>query len=153
MIDESNDPYVVEFNVRFGDPETQVTVPLISSDLYELLLAVATGTVDSHSPKFTEAFAMTVVLASEGYPGPPRKGLPISVETALIANENGGAFIHHAATKYEVGDNLVSSGGRVLACTGIGPSLDEARNLAYSLMDGIILEGSHYRTDIGFRAL
>jgi len=153
MIDESNDPYVVEFNVRFGDPETQVTVPLISSDLYELLLAVATGSVDSHAPKFTEAFAMTVVLASEGYPGPPRKGLPISVETALIANENGGAFIHHAGTKYEVGGNLVSSGGRVLACTGIGPSLDEARNLAYSLMEGIILEGSHYRTDIGFRAL
>ena len=153
MIDESNDPYVVEYNVRFGDPETQVTVPLISSHLYELLFAVATGTVSSHQPTFTEAFAMTVVLASEGYPGPPRKGLPISVETAMIANEHGGAFIHHAGTKYEADDILVSSGGRVLACTGIGQSLDEARNLAYSLMDGIILEGSHYRSDIGFRAL
>ena len=114
---------------------------------------VATGTVSSHQPTFTEAFAMTVVLASEGYPGPPRKGLPISVETAMVANEHGGAFIHHAGTKYEADDILVSSGGRVLACTGIGQSLDEARNLAYSLMDGIILEGSHYRSDIGFRAL
>lgn len=153
MIDESNDPYVVEFNVRFGDPETQVTVPLISSDLYDLLFSVATGTVSSQTPDFTEGHALTVVLASEGYPGPPKKGLPISVETALIANENGGAFIHHAGTKYEVGEILVSSGGRVLACTGIGPSLEDARNLAYSLMDGIILEGSHYRSDIGFRAL
>tara|TARA_B100001750_G_C15498314_1_gene595597 strand:+ start:1027 stop:2238 length:1212 start_codon:yes stop_codon:yes gene_type:complete len=153
MIDELNDPYVVEFNVRFGDPETQVTVPLISSDLYELLFAVATGTVESHNPHFTDAHAMTVVLASEGYPGPPKKGLPILVETAMIAHEDGGAFIHHAGTKYERGQILVSSGGRVLACTGIGTSLEDARNFAYSLMDGIILEGSHYRSDIGFRAL
>ena len=76
-----------------------------------------------------------------------------SIEVALIANGDGGAFIHHAGTKHESEGELVSSGGRVLACTGIGPNLDEARNLAYSLMDGIILEGSHYRSDIGFRAL
>ncbi len=153
MIDELGDPYVVEYNVRFGDPETQVTVPLISSDLYELLFSVASGTVGSHSPEFTDASALTVVLAAEGYPDSPRKGLPISIEVALIANGDGGAFIHHAGTKHESGGELVSSGGRVLACTGIGPNLDEARNLAYSLMDGIILEGSHYRSDIGFRAL
>ena len=152
MVDQGI-PKLLEYNVRFGDPETQVTVPLISSDLYDLLFSVATGTVSSQTPDFSEGHALTVVLASEGYPGPPKKGLPISVETALIANENGGAFIHHAGTKYELGEILVSSGGRVLACTGIGPSLEDARNLAYSLMDGIILEGSHYRSDIGFRAL
>jgi phosphoribosylamine--glycine ligase len=153
MIDESGDPYVVEYNVRFGDPETQVTVPLISSDLYELLFSVASGTVGSHSPEFIDSSALTVVLAAEGYPDSPRKGLPISIDVAMIANGDGGAFIHHAGTKHEIGGKLVSSGGRVLACTGIGPNLGEARNLAYSLMDGIILEGSHYRSDIGFRAL
>ena len=153
MIDESGDPYVVEYNVRFGDPETQVTVPLISSDLFELLYSVAKGDLASHNPTFTSAHAMTVVLASEGYPETPRKGLPIKIETGLIAHDDGGAFIHHAGTKYVEGEKLVSSGGRVLACTGIAPSLVEARELAYSLMDGIILEGSHYRMDIGFRAL
>ncbi|MBT4059740.1 MAG: phosphoribosylamine--glycine ligase [Euryarchaeota archaeon] len=153
MIDESDDPYVVEYNVRFGDPETQVTIPLISSDLYELLFSVATGQVATHTPIFSDASALTVVLAAEGYPNSPRKGLPISIETAMIANEDGGAFIHHAGTRYDVDGELVSSGGRVLASTGIAPSLDEARNLAYSLMDGIILEGSHFRGDIGFRAL
>jgi phosphoribosylamine--glycine ligase len=153
MIDEVNDPYVVEYNVRFGDPETQVTVPLIESDLYELLYAVATGNVAYSSPLFSTAHAMTVVLASEGYPGPPRKGLPITIEHAMIAQEEGGAFVHHAGTASADNGQLVSSGGRVLACTGIGATLGEARELAYSLMDGISLEGSHYRSDIGYRAL
>ncbi len=153
MIDDVNDPYVVEYNVRFGDPETQVTVPLIESDLYELLYAVATGNVAYSSPRFSTAHAMTVVLASEGYPGPPRKGLAITIEHAMIAQEEGGAFVHHAGTASADNGQLVSSGGRVLACTGIGATLGEARELAYSLMDGISLEGSHYRSDIGYRAL
>jgi phosphoribosylamine--glycine ligase len=144
---------VVEYNVRFGDPETQVTVPLIESDLYELLYAVATGNVAYSSPQFSTAHAMTVVLASEGYPGPPRKGLAITIEHAMIAQEEGGAFVHHAGTASADNGQLVSSGGRVLACTGIGATLGEARELAYSLMDGISLEGSHYRSDIGYRAL
>lgn len=152
MIDESSDPYVVEYNVRFGDPETQVTVPLISSDLYELLFAVATGKVGSHEPRFSNASALTVVLASEGYPASPRKGLPIEIGTAMIAEENAGAFIHHAGTKIDLNGTLVSSGGRVLAATGIGDDLEQARTLAYSLMVDITLEGSHFRSDIGFRA-
>ncbi len=153
MIDDVNDPYVVEYNVRVGDPETQVTVPLIESDLYELLYAVATGNVAYSSPQFSTAHAMTVVLASEGYPGPPRKGLPITIEHAMIAQEEGGAFVHYVGSASDYNGQLVSSGGRALACTGIGATLGEARELAYSLMDGISLEGSHYRSDIGYRAL
>ena len=153
MIDDKNDPYVVEYNVRFGDPETQVTVPLIESDLYELLYAVATGNVAYCTPRFSDSHAITVVLASEGYPGPPRKGLLITVEHAMIAQEDGGAFVHHAGTAFDDAGQLVSSGGRVLACTGIGATLEEARDMAYSLMEGISLEGAHFRRDIGHRAL
>ncbi len=153
MIDENGDPSVVEYNVRFGDPETQVTVPLIRSDLYRLLSAVAMGRVVGEEPEFSEGHAMTVVLASEGYPGPPRVGLPINIETAMIANEDGGAFIHHAGTTWGVKGELLSTGGRVLACTGIAPTLHEARALSYSLMEGIVLEGSHFRNDIGHHAL
>ena len=153
MIDEDDDPYVVEYNVRFGDPETQVTIPLISSDLYQLLLAVAEGRVADTIPEFSDSHALTVVLASQGYPGPPRTGLPISLSSEVLVDAGSSALVHHAGTGHDEQGRLVASGGRVLASTGIAPSLEEARDAAYDLLAGIELEGSHYRSDIGHRAL
>jgi phosphoribosylamine--glycine ligase len=153
MIDDADDPYVVEYNVRFGDPETQVTIPLISSDLYQLLLAVAEGRVADTTPEFSDSHALTVVLASQGYPGPPRTGLPISLASEVLVDAGSSALVHHAGTGHDEEGRLVASGGRVLASTGIAASLEEARDAAYDLLAGIELEGSHYRRDIGHRAL
>ena len=155
MIDEMGAPSVVEYNVRFGDPETQVTVPLISSDLCDLLLAVAEGRLAHSMPTFHDAHAMTVVLAAEGYPGPPVKGRliggDISPEWQPMAE--GKYLIHHAGTGLENG-KLISTGGRVLAATGISEnSLESAKNLAYKCLSKVQLEGSHFRRDIGHRAL
>jgi len=152
MIDEEGAPSVVEYNVRFGDPETQVTIPLISSDLCELLLAVAEGRLAGSMPTFSADHALTVVLAAEGYPGPPEKGRPITGNLSDDIVSDGRAFIHHAGTGI-VDDTLVSTGGRVLASTGIAPTLSEARDLAYQKLSNVQLEGAHFRRDIGHRAL
>ena len=152
MIDEDGAPSVVEYNVRFGDPETQVTVPLIASDLYELLLAVAEGRLAHSMPTFSTDHALTVVLAADGYPGPPVKGRSITGDLSDYVDSDGRAFIHHAGTG-TIDEKLVSTGGRVLASTGIASSLSEARNLAYQKLSDVQLEGSHFRRDIGHRAL
>ncbi len=155
MIDEDGAPSVVEYNVRFGDPETQVTIPLISSDLCELLLAVAEGRLADSMPTFSNAHALTVVLAAEGYPGPPVKGRLITgdVFSGRHIVSEGASFIHHAGTGI-IGGELVSTGGRVLAATGISEhSLEDAKELAYERLSTVQLEGSHFRRDIGHRAL
>lgn len=152
MIDDDGAPSVVEYNVRFGDPETQVTVPLISSDLYELLLAVAEGRLADSMPTFSTHHALTVVLAADGYPGPPVKGRSITGDLSDITDSGGRAFIHHAGTGFADGE-LVSTGGRVLASTGIAPSLSDAKKLAYQKLAEVQLQGAHFRRDIGHRAL
>jgi len=152
MIDDNGAPSVVEYNVRFGDPETQVTVPLISSDLCELLLAVAEGRLADSMPTFSTHHALTVVLAAEGYPGPPVKGRAITGDLSDYVDSNGQAFIHHAGTEIVDGE-LISTGGRVLASTGIASSLSEARELAYRKLVEVQLEGAHFRRDIGYKAL
>jgi phosphoribosylamine--glycine ligase len=152
MIDAEGAPSVVEYNVRFGDPETQVTVPLISSDLCELLLAVAEGRLAGSMPTFSTHHALTVVLAAEGYPGPPVKGRSITGDLSDYVDSNGRAFIHHAGTGIIDGE-LVSTGGRVLASTGISTSLSEAREIAYLKLSDVQLEGAHFRRDIGYKAL
>ena len=155
MIDGTGAPSVVEYNVRFGDPETQVTVPLISSDLCDLLLAVAEGRLAHSMPTFHDAYAMTVVLAAEGYPGPPVKGRLIGGELSpnWQSMTEGKFLIHHAGTGLEDG-KLISTGGRVLAATGFSEnSLQSAKNLAYKCLSKVQLEGSHFRRDIGHRAL
>nr|MCS5585524.1 phosphoribosylamine--glycine ligase [Pseudomonadales bacterium] len=149
MIDSLGDPYVVEFNVRFGDPECQVTLPLISSDVYLMLMSAAAGNLERYEARFSHGHCLTVVLAAEGYPGPPVKGREIS-GSGLSSTEE--AWIIHAGTDLQDG-KLVSTGGRVLSVTGYGSDLAAAALQACSVISEIELDGSHYRRDIGFRAL
>ena len=148
MIDENNDPYVVEFNVRFGDPECQITIPLLSSDLGELLSAASRDELVNVDVQFHDKHALTIVLAAENYPGQVEKGREIK----NLPSPKSDSWVNHAGTKIENG-LLLSNGGRVLSCTAIGDTLGEAASKAYSMIEQIELSGSHYRRDIGHRAL
>jgi phosphoribosylamine---glycine ligase len=138
-------PRVIEFNCRFGDPETQVVLPLLETPLAELLLAAATGQLAHHPPlRWRRGSAVTVVVASAGYPGTPRTGDPVTG-----ADRPG---VVHSGTRL-VDGQLVSAGGRVLCCTATGPSLPDAREAAYRLLSGVGLAGSQHRTDIASAAI
>lgn len=153
MIDEDGAPNVVEYNVRFGDPETQVTIPLIQSDLGIMLLAVAEGRISSIEPEFSEKSAVTVVVASEGYPGPSRTGREIRGAETVIDQGEINAFVHLAGAAIDDSNILISSGGRVLSATAIAGDLATAVEAAYAVVDEIEIEGSHHRRDIAYRAL
>ncbi len=142
----STGPEVVEFNCRFGDPETQPILALLETPIAGLLHAAATGTLGAHPPlRWRDGAAVTVVVAADGYPGTPRTGDEITG-----ADRPG---IVHAGTARRAADGvLVSAGGRVLGCTGTGADLSAARTAAYSLVDGVTLAGSRYRTDIALDA-
>ena len=154
MITESGDPNVVEFNVRFGDPECQITLPLISSDLYTLLHSAATDGLFEQETTFYDKQALTVVLAAEGYPASPVKGRLINgLSEETIHTSEGDMWINFAGVGLDDNGDYISTGGRVLSCSALAETLEEAKNLAYQLISKIELEGSHYRTDIGHRAL
>ncbi|MEO6943771.1 MAG: phosphoribosylamine--glycine ligase [Lacisediminihabitans sp.] len=137
---------VIEFNARFGDPETQVVLPRLVTPLSGLLHAAATGSLDGlPTPEFSDDVAVTVVLASEGYPEAPITGRPITgLDTALAIH---GVTVAHAATAVS-GDQLLATGGRVLSVVATGSDFIEARSRAYLALQTIELEGGHYRTDI-----
>ncbi|GAA4194687.1 phosphoribosylamine--glycine ligase [Microbacterium oryzae] len=137
---------VIEFNARFGDPETQVVLPRLVTPLSRLLLAAATGTLeDEPAPQFSDDVAVTVVVASEGYPEAPLTGRPITGLDAAEAIE--GVHIAHAATKASDGA-LLATGGRVLNVVGRGSDFRTARERAYRGIAEISLEGAHHRSDI-----
>ncbi len=140
---------VIEFNARFGDPETQVVLPRLVTPLSGLLLAASIGGLgELPRPEFSDDVAVTVVLASEGYPETPATGRIITgLETALAIH---GVTIAHAATA-ESGGRLVATGGRVLSVVATGRGFTEARSRAYRALEAIGLEGGHYRTDIAAR--
>jgi len=142
---------VVEFNARFGDPETQVVLARLQSGLGGLLMAAATGNLDTHpEPVWSPDSAVTVVIAAQGYPQDPRKGDVIGgLEQAA---EVAGVDVLHAGTNVSDGGEISSSGGRVLSVTAMGASLHEARERAYTAVDLIALEGSHHRRDIAAQA-
>ncbi|MFI2335826.1 phosphoribosylamine--glycine ligase [Nocardia rhamnosiphila] len=145
-------PAVVEFNCRFGDPETQAVLALLDSPLGELLYATATGTLaETSAPRWRDGAAITVVLAAENYPARPRSGDVIS--GAGDAATDDAATVLHAGTAQRADGALVSAGGRVLSIVGTGVDLAAAREAAYDRLAGIKLTGSHYRSDIGLAAL
>ncbi len=144
----TNGPAVVEFNCRFGDPETQAVLALLDSPFAELLHATATGRLaEVDPPRWKDGSAVTVVLAAENYPARPRTGDVITgaEEGAL----DGDTLVLHAGTALREDKALVSAGGRVLNVVGIGEDLAEARERAYARLAKIKLPGSHFRTDIG----
>ncbi len=137
---------VIEFNARFGDPETQVVLPRLVTPLSELLLAAASGELASHAwPKFSDEAAVTVVLASEGYPEEPVTGRRI---TGLDTIKD--VTVAHAATAMVDGE-FIATGGRVLSVVALGTDFADARRKAYAALESIELEGGHYRTDIAAR--
>jgi phosphoribosylamine---glycine ligase len=143
---------VIEFNARFGDPETQVVLPRLRTPLSQLLLAAATGTLeDEPQPEFRDDVAITVVLASEGYPEAPQTGRPIEGLAEAAAVE--GVGIVHAATAGPdaPGGNLIATGGRVLNVVATGSDFADARSRAYEALGRIRLDGAHHRTDIAAR--
>jgi phosphoribosylamine--glycine ligase len=139
-------PKVIEFNARFGDPETQVVLALLESPLAGLLNAAAVGTLVQHPPPvWRDAAAVTVVIAAANYPGTPR------IDDAIGGGDQPGMI--HAGTRRDGDGVLRSAGGRVLSATAVGPTLAEARTAAYRLVAGIDLRGSQHRTDIAWRAV
>ncbi len=140
----NGEPYVIEYNVRMGDPESQVVFPRLESDLVSLLEATAKRNLNNAVINVSRNYAVTVVLASEGYPGNYEKGKIISG-----LQDNGEGMIFHAGTKNSDNGNILTNGGRVLAVTGTGPGIDAARNAAYSTISGISWEGMQFRDDIG----
>jgi phosphoribosylamine---glycine ligase len=141
----ANGPAVIEFNCRFGDPETQSVLALLESPLGQLLDAAATGKLASFGElRWRDGAALTVVLAAENYPGRPRVG------DVVVGSEAAGVL--HAGTARRDDGAIVSSGGRVLSVVGTGADLAEARSAAYDIIGSIRLPGSHFRSDIGLAA-
>ncbi|MEU0303415.1 phosphoribosylamine--glycine ligase [Streptomyces sp. NPDC006175] len=143
---------VIEFNARFGDPETQVVLARLKTPLAGLLLGSANGTLDVvPALKWHDDAAVTVVIASHNYPGTPRTGDPIEGLADVVAQDAPHAFVLHAGTRQE-GDAVVSAGGRVLSVTATGKDLTQARERAYAAVGRIRLDGSQHRTDIARKA-
>jgi phosphoribosylamine---glycine ligase len=143
-------PKVLEFNARFGDPETQVYMRLMETGLLDLLEACVDGTLASQKIEWNSGFAANVVLASGGYPGEYKKGLPITgIEEA---EKIPGVVVFHAGTKQQ-GESLLTNGGRVLGVSAVGATLKEALDRAYKAADLIQFEGKYMRRDIGAKAL
>jgi phosphoribosylamine---glycine ligase len=144
-------PRVVEFNARFGDPETQVVLDRLASPLAGLLAAAASGSLAGATPpQWAPGAAVTVVIAAEGYPGRPASGDQIT--GLLEAERTPGAYVLHAGTRTDDAGHLVSAGGRVLNVVGTGPDLAAARAVAYQAASKIEMRGGWFRTDIAEQA-
>ncbi|MEO0328907.1 MAG: phosphoribosylamine--glycine ligase [Pseudomonadota bacterium] len=148
MITE-NGPELIEYNVRFGDPECQVILPRLESDLLELMLAATQSTLLEHDPTWSDKVALTVVMASKGYPGSYEKNTEIK---SISKAESEGAIVFHAGTTRQQ-EKLLATGGRVLNITALAATVREAQSRAYSAITKIEWENGFYRSDIGWRAI
>ncbi len=147
MIDNKGNPRVIEFNCRFGDPETQPVMMRMKSDLVALCLGALEGELDKMQIDFLDEVALTVVIAAGGYPGPYATGRVIRG----LGKVNGGK-VFHAGTSLK-GEEITTNGGRVLGVTALGKTVAEAQSAAYRIVDRISFEGMTFRTDIGYRAV
>ena len=148
MIDAQGAPRTVEFNCRMGDPETQPIMLRLKSDLFDVLMHAADGTLDQVDLQWDRRVALGVVMAAHGYPMQPRKGDAISGLPA----ESPDAVVFHAGTAKQ-GADVVTSGGRVLCVTALGDSVKLAQQRAYEVLRGIRFDGALFRRDIGHRAI
>jgi len=149
MIDKEGTPKVLEYNVRFGDPETQPIMMRLKSDLIEHCLQAIDGKLDIAKAEWDERTALGVVLAAGGYPDSYSKG---DVITGLADSENTSGKIFHAGTR-QIDGEIVTAGGRVLCAVGLGDSVTEAQAVAYELVNTITWNNVYFRTDIGYRAI
>jgi len=144
LIEVRGEPYVIEYNCRMGDPETEVVLPRLKTDLVDLIQAAFEGNLGEKAPEFEDHAAATVILVSGGYPGHYEKG-----KTIDIPDTPTESLIFHAGTR-EQGQRLLTNGGRVLAVTSLAETFPEALKKSYSTIPHIRFEGMYYRTDIGF---
>ena len=145
-------PKLIEYNVRFGDPECEAIMPRIEGDFAELLFAVASGCLaETDPPELSDDVTMTVIVAAQGYPGTPRRGCPIDGVEAAEREE--GVTVFQAGTARHASGALLSAGGRVLAVTARGANLAQARARAYRAIDAIDFADGFCRRDIGWREL
>jgi phosphoribosylamine--glycine ligase len=144
-------PYVLEFNARMGDPETQVVLPLLRTDLLDIIDAVVEHRLDQLLVEWHPGATVCVVMASGGYPGPYQQGIPIS-GLLPTTTTSAAAVVFHAGTAQRDKD-VVTAGGRVLGILGRGATLSEAQREAYRVVNTIAFEGCHFRADIAHRAL
>jgi phosphoribosylamine--glycine ligase len=141
-------PKVIEFNCRFGDPETQVVLPLLKNDLAEIFISIVDGNIELEDLTWRDASAVCVIMASQGYPGSYEKGKPIS---GLPDKHSDRRFVFHAGTKGD-GDQVLTNGGRVLGVTSLDVNLHDAIAGAYELVEKIGFEGAFFRSDIAQKA-
>ena len=144
-------PKVIEYNCRFGDPETQVVLPMLDADLYEIFEAISNHELDKVDIKWHKGSCACVVMASGGYPESYPKGIEMNGFDEKGQAE--GCFVYHAGTKLSDDGKFLTNGGRVIGVTAKGDTLPEALSTAYAGVDKISFEGAHYRKDIGQRAL
>ena len=147
MIDHNEKVKVLEYNCRFGDPETQPIMMRLRTNLGKLCLAATRGNLDQEQVEWSHKTALGVVMAAKGYPDSYDKG-----DTITLPNASSDSKVFHAGTKLEDG-NILSDGGRVLCATSLGVDLEEAQKRAYQLVKKVSWDGSYYRTDIGFKGL
>jgi phosphoribosylamine--glycine ligase len=146
-------PKVIEFNARFGDPETQVYMPLLETDILEIMLACIDGTLKHTKIRWSKKSCCCVILASKGYPGKFKKGLPIKISENEKDNKNNTSIFFHAGTTLKGKENrLVTNGGRIVGVTATGNNLKSAINTAYASIKAVEFSNKYYRKDIGKKA-